>query len=90
MKTWQKFAAVNVVALVGIFITIFALPPTTPIKYWAIGAISALALLNYGLVRRVRAPKSTPANQRLVLAVGIIGFLLFLLDMALRRASWPR
>ena len=89
MKTWQKFAAVNVGALVGIFITIFALPPTTPVKYWTIGAIIALALLNYGLVRRVKAPKSTPANQRFVLAVGILGFLLFLLDLALR-AGWPR
>lgn len=90
MKTWQKFGAVNAGALVGIFVTIFVLPPSTPVWVWAIVAMAALVVLNYVLVKRLKRPRaSTPGTQRFVTVVIFIGFLLFLLDMALRRAGWP-
>lgn len=91
MKTWQRFGAVNAGALAGIFVSIFFLPPATPVWVWAIVAVVALAMLNYVLIRKVKTPQApTPGKQKVVTIIVFVGFLLFLIDMALRYTGRPR
>ena len=84
MSTWKKVAFVNVGGLLGIGISLFAVPPNTPLWIWAAASVVWLAGFNYLLIRRMQ--KGTGAHKvgsstSIVLWLGVV---VLLLELAFR------
>lgn len=54
MVAWKKVAVVNVGGLLGIGVSLYTVPPTTPLWIWATASVVCLAVLNYFLIRRLQ------------------------------------
>jgi hypothetical protein len=58
LSSWKKAAFVNAFGLVGILVSLFAIPQDTPVWILAVSSLAALALLNYlAFSRRKSRPK---------------------------------
>ena len=74
----------NVGGLVGIGVSIFIVPPETPLWIWATASMVCLAVFNYLLIRRLQ--KSTGASKvssapSIVIWLGVV---VLLLEVVLR------
>jgi hypothetical protein len=72
MSTWKKVALLNVSGLFGIGLSLFMVPPQTPLWIWASLSVLCLAVFNLFLFRRLRrgigernAPPTGPAGSSL-------------------------
>jgi membrane protein implicated in regulation of membrane protease activity len=54
MGTWKKVALLNVGCLLGIGVSLFIVPPSTPLWIWATASVVWLAVFNYFLIRRLQ------------------------------------
>jgi len=91
-KTWQKFTLLNVGMALGLFVSLFVVPRTTPIWFLAVLFSAIVGTMNYILFMRLRrAAGGEPAKDtRLSSVIILVGFLIFLLDLAFRVAGHSR
>jgi hypothetical protein len=85
MTTRKRLVIVNASALVGIFISLFTVPPRTPLWMWASISMIVTGVLNYVVL--TRAPKLGETSQRgstWSTVVIVFGFGLLILELALR------
>jgi hypothetical protein len=61
MSAWEKVALVNVGGLLGIGVSLFEVPPKTPLWVWGTASVVCLAVFNYFLFHRLQ--KSTGDRQ---------------------------
>jgi len=54
MTAWKQVAVVNVGGLLGIGVSLYTLPPNTPLWIWATASVVCLAVWNYFLIRRLQ------------------------------------
>jgi len=83
MSTRKKLLVANLGGLGGILVSLFIVPPRTPVWMWA--SISACALLVFNYVALTHKPKPERARNSAWSTVFIaIGFGILLLELALR------
>jgi hypothetical protein len=84
MTTRKKLVIINAGALVGIIISLFTIPPRTPLWMWAAISTIVVGVLNYAVL--TRTPKLAETNRRnsTWIAVAIFfGFGLLMFELAL-------
>jgi hypothetical protein len=79
MSAWEKVALANVGGLLGIGISLFVVPPNTPLWIWTTVAVVCLAVFNYLIIRRLQ--ESTGASKvgsapSIVIWLGVVVLLL--------------
>lgn len=84
MRTWKMIGAVNGGALIGFVISLFIVPPRTPVWMWMTFCAAFLLLINY--IFFVRKRKNTVDGQagRTGTVVVTIGFLILLVELLVR------
>jgi hypothetical protein len=84
VKNWTKYAVLNFSMILGFFVSLFLLPPAT--YFWPVffAFVAFLGFSNYGLFRRLKAPKPV-SNRAENLAWAVIVLLLLLFDLLLSR-----
>ena len=88
MKIWQKVMLVNCAVLIGVVISLFAVPGRTPLWLWATVAIVVMAAMNYVLFVRSRGLHSdATSTSRVTTAVIVAGLLLLVLDVIVNHLS---
>lgn len=91
-KTWQKFTLLNVGMVLGLFVSLFVVPRTTPIWFLAVLFSAIIGTMNYLLFMRLRkAAGGEPAKDaRLSSVIIFVGFLIFVLDLVFRQIGHSR
>ena len=84
MKPWKKYVALNLGMVIGVFVSIFIAPESTPVWIWALVACTFLAVMNYLLFRKLRSGQS-PESKRAGWGIAILGLVFLLLDLILTR-----
>ncbi len=85
MSTWKKVAVLNFGGLLGIALSMFLVPPSTPLWLWAVISALCLALMNYFLVVQLRKPR-TPGKTTNLWSNGalLFGFVLLVAELLAR------
>lgn len=84
MSLWKKIVLVNGGVLGGIVISLFIVPPNTPLRVWATVAILSTVVLNYLLLRRRQTANGKPISRTGSTVIIALGFVVLLLDLILR------
>ena len=83
MSTWKKLLVANLGGLAGIVLSLFIVPPKTPLWIWT--SISACVLLVFNYVALTYKPKRDGRRNSVWSTVTIaMGFGMLLLELALR------
>jgi hypothetical protein len=83
MSTWKKALLLNAAWLIGIAVSLFIVPPSTPLALWSSLAVLVFVVLNYAAFRR-RKTASGPASIGIATAVSWMGVFLLILDLIAR------
>ena len=84
MPRWKVLTLVNTCFVAGAGISIFVLPPETPVWLWAIGAVLFAVALNLIVLGRLRAREGSKTRP-IVSTLVIIGtFLILVAELVLR------
>lgn len=83
MSRWKKVLVFNAGWLIGITISLFVVPPSTPLWMWASLSILVLALLNYVSFKQKREAASG-RNIAAATTVVWLGIIVLLLDLLVR------
>jgi hypothetical protein len=86
--SWKVIVLVNVGALIGVGVSLFTIPPRTPLWLWASVSCLVLAILNYLFLRQRRMPTERPRVGLTTTLVGSIGVVFLLVELILR--YWHR
>lgn len=91
-KNWQKFTALNFALALGLFASLFMIPANTSIWILLVVFLAIVATMNFLLLARLRkiAAGEPVKAPRLSTAIIFVGFLIFLIDLALRLAQHSR
>jgi hypothetical protein len=81
MKTWKRFAVINVGVLTGIGLSLFLVPPNTPFWLWAIIATAIIGGFNFLLYKTQRRSPTKPKLEPLPAFIGWICTGFFLLEL---------
>jgi uncharacterized membrane protein YfcA len=81
MSTWKKLALLNAGWVIGIFISLFLVPPSTPLWLWATVSGLFIAILNYIFFGRQRRAPNRRKNDAMTTAVASVGLLVLLLEL---------
>jgi hypothetical protein len=84
MSTWKKVALVNGGWVIGIVISLFVVPPSTPLWLWATVSGLVLAVLNYLFFGQQRRATSGRKIGPMATVVGGLGVLVLLLELIFR------
>ena len=84
MSTWKKVALVNGGWVIGIVISLFVVPPGTPLWLWATVSGLVLAVLNYLFFGRQRRATDERKIGATTTVVGTLGVLVLLLELIFR------
>lgn len=84
MSGWKKVMLVNGGWLIGVVISLFVVPPKTPLWAWATVSGLALVLLNYLVFGRQRKATGGRKAGLVTTVVGGLGILILVLDVILR------
>jgi hypothetical protein len=79
MNTWKKITFVNMGGLLGIGISLFTVPPKTPLWIWATASVVWLAVVNYLLILRLRkgnGARKISSAPSIVIWLGVVAMLL--------------
>jgi peptidoglycan/LPS O-acetylase OafA/YrhL len=77
---WKKLAVTSGICAVGIAISLFTLPPQTPLFLWA--TVSGITLLGFNCLALTWRPKNKKPNLHLSQVVVIaFGFLIVLIEV---------
>jgi hypothetical protein len=88
MSRWKKVALVNVGGLLGIGLSLFIVPPQTPLWIWATLSVLCLAVFNCFLFRRLRRSTSERKADSKSGVVIWLAFVLLVLELVFR--YWHR
>jgi hypothetical protein len=81
MKTWKKFALLNVACLIGIGLSVLILPGSTLFWQWATIALVTVALFNFLAYRTIRRAPAKSKMDPGIAALGWIGVGFFLVEI---------
>jgi hypothetical protein len=84
MSGWKKAMLMNGGWLMGIVISLFVVPPKTPLWMWGTVSGLALVLLNYLFFGRQRKAAGGRKVGLVTTVVGGLGILILFLDVILR------
>ena len=84
MSTWKKVTLVNGGWLIGIAISLFIVPPNTPLWLWATVSGTVLAVMNYFFFGRQRGIASERKVGLMGTVVGGAGLIVLLLELIFR------
>ena len=91
-SSWKVIVLVNVGGVIGVGVSLFTIPPSTPLWLWASMSGLVLATLNYLLLRRRRittdGPRSGLRSGLATTVAGSIGVVFLLVELILR--YWRR
>jgi multidrug transporter EmrE-like cation transporter len=83
MSTRKKALLLNTAWLIGIAVSLFIVPPSTPLALWSSLGVLGFVVLNYAAFRR-RKTASGLASIGVATAVSWMGVLLLILDLIAR------
>ena len=86
LSTWKKAVLINGAGLIGIGVSLFLVPPSTPVWLWATISILVLAGLNYMFVVRVGwgSVNADPKSQLQNTIIICLGLLVLLTELLFR------
>jgi len=82
MKTWKRFAVINVGILAGVGLSLIVVLPNTPFWLWAMIATVVVAVFNFFLYKKQRRPSTNPKVEPLPAIIVWICTAFFLLEVA--------
>ena len=84
MNAWKKVAVVNIGGLLGIGVSLFIVPPHTPLWIWAAASALCLIVLNHFFIRRLqRGAGKRNANSTSSVVI-YLSFIVLLLELVFR------
>ena len=84
MSSWKNVALVNVGGLLGIGVSLFIVPPNTPLWIWATASVACLAALNYFLIRRLQKSADERTVRPTANIVMWLGVIVLLVELVFR------
>jgi hypothetical protein len=82
--SWKVIVLVNVGGLIGVGISLFTVPPRTPLWLWATLSGLVLVIFNWLLFRRRRLATEGSKSPLTTIVVGSIGVVVLVVELIFR------